>query len=127
MSRRFSGTVNADDQETETFAVKQDATIEQVTVRFYQGPRLDLEVFPFVEDEEGRRRSLIEVYGRDAIVGDNDIFPFAVSEPVRREDVVGVEVTNNDTEHAYAYTVDVTLEREGGVSRGVLSYIKGVF
>ncbi|WP_049915515.1 hypothetical protein [Haloferax mucosum] len=109
--------MSPDATERETFEVSKDATIEKVTTRFYRGPQLDLSIRPFVESEEGRERDIVDVIGRDGVVGDNDVFPFHVSEPVERGDVVGIEVTNADGTNTYDYNVDLELDRAGGVSR----------
>lgn len=135
-SFRFAGRCDPDSTETLTVEMQDDATVEDVGVRIYQGPRLDLQIFPFVEvDSTGAgvdRKALInfpdDPEAKDYIDGNDDDFGFDVSRAVERDEKIGVEVENTDTEHAYDYTVDVIVDYEGGSSRpfaGVVDTVSG--
>lgn len=117
VTRRFSTTVGPGADGELTADAERDATVERVDVRFYAGPRLDLKLVPFVRTERGDRVELIDVTGREAIVGDNDVFEFEVSEPLDSTDVLGVAFDNTDEENAYDFVVDLQIDREGGQNR----------
>lgn len=135
-TKRFSDSVSPGSTVTETHTLDADATVEEVVVRFYRGPELRLEVDPFtetVEDDDRReRQSLVDVFGRDVIVGDADHWSFDTDVPVERNDEIGVEVHNatgdlpDDQQFAYDYVVDITLDYEGGTSRFLPSFLSGV-
>ncbi|ELZ87491.1 hypothetical protein C453_04034 [Haloferax elongans ATCC BAA-1513] len=125
-SLRFAGNVGPDDVETETYTAQQDATVEEVAVRIYQGPRLDLRVVPFLErGEPGYRERvpLVELRGKDYVDGDNDYWIFPTSEAVREGEVLGVEVRNVDGSNTYDYAVDMVIDRAGGMARPVESFL----
>lgn len=130
---RFSGSVAAGDVEEHTMQMEQDATVEEVTVRFYRGPELALEIEPFAKvGEQGRRdrKSLVDLVGRNVIVGDAETLAFLTRQPVEREEVVGVEVRNTTDEgdgYAYDFAVDVTLDYGGGTGSGVVAALKEAF
>lgn len=134
---RFSSSVAPGITETETMVLAEDATVEQVDVRFYRGPELYLEVLPFVQEgldsERVEREPLVEVFGRTAVIGDSDHFVFQTDVPVRQEEILGVEVANttdqlaDDQQHSYDYIVDITVDYEGGTSRWLPSFLSGVF
>ncbi|MFC3476111.1 hypothetical protein [Halobacterium litoreum] len=132
-SVRFSGQVSPDDTETLTKTVQEPATVEEVSVRFYAGPRLDLEVVPFVdvgESSQSNRIPLIDFRGKQYVDGDDDYWIFPVSESIERDDTLGVEVRNVDSSNAYDFSVDVVVDRAGGTQRAASSLfdsIRGVF
>lgn len=119
---RFAETVPADDSVELTYTSEEAATVERVDVRIYRGAELDLEVVPFVVVDE-QRFPLVTFRGKEFIDGDGDFFEFTLSEPITAGDKVGVEVTNRDTEFAYDFSVDVSLDYEGGVERSLTSFI----
>ncbi|WP_410765789.1 hypothetical protein [Haloferax sp. DFSO60] len=132
-SLRFGGSVGPDDVETETYTLQNDATVEEVAVRIYQGPRLDLRVVPFIERGEPGYRDrvpLVELRGKDFIDGDNDYWIFPTSEAVHEGEVLGVEVRNVDESNTYDYAVDMAIDRAGGAARpfdSFLSHLRRVF
>lgn len=133
-SVRFAERIPPGESRTLTYAVQQDATVEQVDVRIYTGPRLDLHVEPFVgvggATEDGRtdRISLVEIVGKDYIDGDGDRYTFFPVEGVNgNNDTVGVIFDNVDPENGYDVAVDMTLDRDGNAERGLLSRLAGVF
>lgn len=124
ISRRFSQRVPADTRLELTTEVLEDATVERVDIRFYPGPRLTLELRPFVETKRGNRFDLIDLVGRDVIVGDNDVLGFDISEPVSEGAKIGVVANNTDPENEYDFNVDIQLDRTAGQSR-LLSEVFG--
>ncbi|WP_058826725.1 hypothetical protein [Haloferax sp. Q22] len=125
-SLRFAGNVGPDDVETETYALQKDATVEEVAVRIYQGPRLDLQIIPFVErGEPGYRERipLVELRGKEYVDGDDDYWIFPTSESVHEGELLGVEVRNIDGSNTYDYAVDMVVDRAGGVTRPVDSFL----
>lgn len=136
-SRRLSGDVAPGDTETWTWELDQDATVEEVAVRFYPGPQLDLHVIPFAEvngPSGTRRRRLVnfaeEDQAKEYIDGNDERLTYDVSQPVERTEVVGVEVENLDDQHKYDCAMDVTVDYEGGTNRWFASLadrIRGVF
>ncbi|RNJ25472.1 hypothetical protein [Halosegnis longus] len=135
-SYRLSTRVAANDTETLTVTAPDPATVEHLRVRFYQGPRLDVEVRPFVEVDGAagvERYDLVnyadEPEAKEYVDGDDDEWPFSVSKPIDENDVIGVEIQNTNPEHSYDVTVDVEVDFEGGLSRpfaGVVDRIRGV-
>lgn len=123
VSRRFSTRVDAQSTDELTHEVKKDATVESITVRFYPGAELDLQVRPFVEPDEGNRISPVSLIGREVIVGDDDVFEFHVTEPVEEEDIIGVEF-DNVGDYDLDGIVDMTLDREGGIER-IVGNVRG--
>lgn len=125
---RFSTSVAAGESKTLTKRMEADATVEEVEVRFYRGPELAVSVEPYrlKGDPHGsqERRSLVELVGRDVIVGDADVFQFEVGgEEVERTEKIGVEFVNNaetepedDVNLDYDVHVDITVDKEGGVT-----------
>ena len=122
--KRFDPDIPEGETVTETFELPYHATIENVSVRFYPGPQLTLEVLPFRETPDGDRLPLVDVIGeRDTLVGDDDSFTFDVSEPVRRGDTIGVMFENNG-DHDYRAPVDIEIDRHGGIRRTVTSVME---
>lgn len=128
-SVRFSGQVSPDSTETYTKTVQDPATVEEVSVRFYAGPRLDLQVTPFVDVGEGsqsNRIPLIDFRGKQYVDGDDDYWIFPVSESVERDDTLGVEVVNVDGTNSYDFSCDLVVDRAGGVRRAGLSILDSI-
>ena len=125
---RFQTDVGPGESATLTREVAADATIEQMTIRFYRGPALTLEVYPRVIDDQGdgQPEPLVDVSnGTDtegAIVGDGDRWEYPLSEPVADGDIIEVEIDNTaekdpDVDLTYHPIIEMDLDREGGLSR----------
>jgi hypothetical protein len=123
-TKRFSATVPPGETRVLTSTIQEPATVEQVNIRFYQGPELDLLVDPF-RQRQNDRMTLVETNGRESIVGDADRFVFHVSEQLHADDEIGVRVENTSTEYEYDFQTDMIIEYAGGVSRA-LSSLTGV-
>lgn len=140
---QFSETVAAGSSAELTTSLEHAATVEEVRVRFYRGPELALEVFPFARhgDDAGAHgsvetRALVETVGRDVIVGDGDEFRFETNESVEREETIGVEITNrsdettpeDETGYGYDAIVQMDVEYDGGTtSLASLAGLREVF
>lgn len=111
-SVRFSTSVAAGASGELSQEIESDTTVKQVDVRFYPGPRLDLEIVPFGQ-VSSNRFSLVDLVGRSSIVGDNDVFQFGVDERLQAGDKIGVEYTNTDNSNSYDFQVDMALEKQG--------------
>jgi len=122
---RFSDTVPPDSTRTYSRAIEEPATAEQLSVRFYQGPELELEIRP-LRQRESDALPLIDLVGRDVVVGDDDVFDFEVSEPLEEGDELVMEVTNNSTEYAYDFNADVAIDYLGGTERAVVAIAEGL-
>lgn len=112
------------------FEVLADATVEQFSVRIYQGAQLDLQLEVFIErkinESRTRRDDIVEMVGKEYIDGDDDVYEWDVSQPIEEEDKLVILATNNDGSNAYDYRANFDVDYEGGVSRG-LSRLLGVF
>lgn len=132
---RFSTAVSAGNAETLTKTMQEPGTVDRVDVRFYSGPDLTVEVEPYVQigdPGDRERESLVDLVGRQAVVGDGDEFTFHTSEGFEREDVIGVDIRNNSDQadedgdgYDYDVIVDVTVDHAGGSSRTGLSLFEG--
>ena len=133
---RFATTVNAGESKTLTRTIEKPATIEDLSVRFYQGPELDVHVTPEIvrDNGDGEPRPLVDLNGKDHIDGDGDLWQFDVSEAADRGDVIEVEIANvanadPELNLEYDVTVDMTLDRQWGVLRpieGAVDWVRGV-
>ncbi|WP_363467834.1 hypothetical protein [Halogeometricum borinquense] len=128
-SIRFSEAIPPGETETLRFEVTQDCTVEEITVRIYKGPQLDLHIVPFVErGEDGRRRrtDLLRTEGKEYIDGDDDRFTFAIEEGVEEDEIIGVEVENTDDTNIYDFACHVTIDRAGGTVSRLWSWVTDI-
>jgi len=131
-TKRFSDSIDPGTTWEETTSLNYDATIEQVDIRFYNGPEGSLKVLPF-RKRGNDKLPLVDLYGRPWITGNADYWRFSVSESIEEGDVIGVEVVNESDQAdpdgngwSYDATIDITLDQQNGASR-VLESIRGVF
>jgi hypothetical protein len=122
---RFSTTVPPGESRTLTKSIDRPATAERLMIRFYQGPELDLEVRP-TRERQNESLPLIDLIGRDVVVGDDDVFDFQISEPLEEGDEIAVEVTNNDDTYAFDVNVDVAIDYAGGTERALSSLMEAI-
>lgn len=117
----FKKTIPAGTTETLQSRVKADATIEQCQIRFYSGQVGTLEVFPFIEARGNMVRPLYTAVttGEKFLSGDDDLFVFDLSEPVKYDDYIKVTVKNTGS-YAYTLFVVMTLDYAKGVERAVM-------
>ncbi|MWG34158.1 hypothetical protein [Halomarina oriensis] len=123
-SVRFAETVEPGETVELTEEVSRDATVERVTVRIYLGAELDLRVRPFVTESQSRR-PLVVYQGKQYIDGDNDVYEFALSEPVAGGESIGVEVENRDGTNSYDFSMTATVDHDGGLNRAVSALFGG--
>lgn len=123
-SVRFAETVAPGETEELTEEVTRDATVERVTVRIYLGAELDLRVRPFVTESDSRR-PLIVYQGKEYIDGDDDVYEFALSEPVAGGESIGVEVENRSGQWPYDFSMSATVDYENGLGRAVSALFGG--
>lgn len=122
-SVRFSDRVDPGGDARLTYELDRDATVEQIDVRIYRGPRHDLQIKPFIEADENQYPPL-ELEGKDYIDGEDDALVFPVTESVEEEDVIGVEVSNLETNHGYDFSVDYLLDYEAGTLRSIAERLR---
>ena len=116
----FSDSVEPDSEQTLRYLVPTDATIEHISVRIYPGPELDLTIRPRLHRAaEGETIDLLRTIGKNHIDGDNDLWRWDVSIPVRANDEIRVVAANDDDTETYDYRVGMDLDQLGGVSRVV--------
>ncbi|MWG36951.1 hypothetical protein [Halomarina oriensis] len=126
-SLRFSETVPPGETSTLSVEMEDPATIDRVRVRLYPGTQLALQIRPVVRINDEDEILIPRLFGRNYITGDGDTWNLETSEPVEQGDVVAVEVTNTDSQYAYDYSVDMTLDRAGGSGRSLVGMLAGVF
>jgi hypothetical protein len=126
-SIRFSETIPPGESKTLSYELPDDARIEEVSVRMYRGAELDLEVFPFLEREEGRREPLVTFRGREVVVGDNDHFDFLISQPVRESDEIGIEAEHTGSDFQLDVQVTMVLDYRNGSGSTLSSFLGGLF
>lgn len=106
----------ATDQEV-SVKIPQSATVERLSVRIYTGAELDLELYPYIQREDGTRQPLLELVGKEYIDGDDDLYEWTLSRPIESGDEITISATNNDGSNAYDYRANLDLEYAGGLSR----------
>lgn len=107
--------------------VDTDATIERISIRIYQGPELDLELEPMVQERGGgsRKRPILEYSGKEYVDGDDDLYVWDVAEPVEEGEEIVVQATNRSGSNAYDYRANFDVDYHGGTGRGLLESIGG--
>jgi hypothetical protein len=101
--------------------IKTDGTIEQLSVKFYQGQQKALRVIPFVE-HKGHMIEQMLTYPSTTdnyLAGDNDYFKYDIVIPVEYDDFVKVQAVNTDLTNEMTLVVDVTIDYFGGKQRVV--------
>jgi len=121
---RFSDSVSPDTTETYSRKIETHATLENLSVRFYPGQELNLEIQPY--RKRGMETTpLVEYQDRDALVGDDDRYTFDITEDLEPDDEVVIKATNRDETYAYDFNLDVEIDRFGGSSR-IANFLGGV-
>jgi hypothetical protein len=100
-----------------------DGTIENLSLRIYLGPALDLRVDPYLMRFNGRRQNLIEYVtgGKQFLDGDDDRYSFNVSIPIRRNELIVCDYWNLDLVNPYDFRLTVEIDYAGGVWRWPVS------
>lgn len=134
---RFSTDVSPGESKTLTRTIDEPATIEEIVVRFYQGPELAVRVYPrrIPDNGNGTPQDLVDYHGKEWIDGDGDKWRFPLSQPVEKNDVIEVEIENTansdpDVDLTYDVAVHMPLDRHNGAVRAVESLfdrVSGVF
>lgn len=126
---RFATAIGPGESERLEHEVEEPATIEDMTIRFYQGPELAVRARPR-RIRHNSPKPLIEYLGKSYVDGDGDKWEFDVSEPVKKGDVIEVEIDNvadpdPELNLTYDVTIDMHLDREGGESRILPAAVRG--
>lgn len=111
--------------------VDEDATVEGVTARIYQGAentlRLNVKHIP----ASGSPVSLVETVdddgdGKDYIDGDDDAWSWRPAVPVEQGDKLVVDYENTDASNAHNFRVNMNMDYMGGTDRlvsGIKSFL----
>lgn len=126
---RFGTTIGPGEIDHISHEVEEPATIEDMTIRFYQGPELAVRVRPR-RIRTNSPKDLVTYRGKQFIDGDGDKWEYDVSEPVEQGDEIEVEIENvadpdPEVDLTYDVTVEMHLDREGGASRFLPSAVRG--
>ena len=117
LAYEFAEEVPALDSVTLQQRAYNDGTIEAVRVRIYQGPALDLRIDPYILRHNNRRQNIIEYVGKQFVDGDDDHFTYAISIPIRRNELLVVQVVNLNDTFDYDFRVKIEVDHAGGVWR----------
>lgn len=108
---------------TITERIKADGTLENISVRFYQGQQLDLHVFPYIhrKGEKAGVESML-TFPEDCdqfLSGDDDYNNFPVIIPVYNDDEIKVRVENKDATNIYTLHIEFAIDYYAGAARVV--------
>jgi hypothetical protein len=120
----FAKEVAAGSEETLSYEVPNDGTIESIKVRIYPGPQNDLHVTPYVNREGGADSNLVELKGKDHFDGDDDTWSFGLSKDIETGDLIKVQAVNNDANNPYNFRANVEVDYRGG-STSTLAWLFG--
>jgi hypothetical protein len=99
--------------------IKGDGTIEEMTVRFYQGQQKALRVYPYIDRGEKRPESILTFPddGDQHLCGDDDNFKFPVVVSVENDEFIVIQYENTDSTNTMSLVVDVVIDYYGGKRR----------
>jgi hypothetical protein len=115
----FSTTVPAGETEEETFELTNDATIEDLRVRFYPGQELSLQIQVYLlKKDQDKKIDLVEYPGdKKHLSGNDDYFEFDLSKKAKKGDKIVIKSENTDSQYAYDYKANMSVEEAGGLKR----------
>lgn len=98
--------------------VKDNGTIEKVSLRFYSGQEMQLRILPFIKHTGNKVEYLTtSPIGDGFLYGDDDSFILDVVVPVFYDDEIIVKVENLSTTFNYDMVVDFTIDYYRGTDR----------
>lgn len=117
----FARQVPANEDDRVAYEIREDATVEDVQARIYQGAentlRLNIQHIP----TSGSPVSIVEPAddgdGKGWIDGDDDDYRWSVSVPVERGDELVVDYENRDANNAHNFRVNMDIDYMGGTER----------
>lgn len=115
----FSKTIAAGATETLNARIKQDGTLEEIRVRFYEGADRKLSIRPMI-DTRGNLQEILSyaTSGDSQIKGNDDYFTLPVNMSVKLDDVAKVIVTSASAIDL-DFVVDMVVDYKAGLERAV--------
>ena len=115
----FSKTITAGATETLNARIKNDGTLEELRVRFYEGANRELSIRPVI-DTRGNLQEILSyaTSGDSTLKGNDDYFAIPVNMPVRLDDVAKVVVTSASAIDL-DFVVDMVVDYKAGLERAV--------
>ena len=92
----FSKTITAGTSETLNARIKNNGTLEEIRVRFYEGANRELSIRPVI-DTRGNLQEIISyaTSGDSQIKGNDDYFAIPVNMPVKLDDHIKIIATSS--------------------------------
>lgn len=108
-----------------TSKVKDDGTIEKLTVKFYIGQEKGLRVIPTVIHNNNQPEALITypTGTEQYLSGDDDYFDFPIVVPVALNDVIKLKAINTDSTYDYHLTAAITIDYYAGQNRVIAGVV----
>lgn len=120
----LSAAVAPGGEETIRYEAEENSTVEEVSVRLYDGAEFTLRLYPRIERKDGTNDyDLVELAGKEYIDGDDELFHWSVSEPLREGDEIVVEAINHDGNNERNFRMNCDIDSLGGTSRGLARII----
>ncbi|MBK5251102.1 MAG: hypothetical protein JJE29_00430 [Peptostreptococcaceae bacterium] len=115
----FSKTIAAGATDTLNARIKNNGTLEEIRVRFYEGANKELAIRPVIDT----RGNLQEIFsyatsGDSSIKGNDDYFVLPVNMPVKLDDVAKVMVVSSSLIDL-DFVVDFVIDYKAGLERAV--------
>lgn len=117
--------VPATEDDRLSWTVPRDGTLEHLAVRIYEGAENTLRLNIYHEHTNGGQELLIQPEGKGYIDGDDDLWPWDLSVPVRQDDKIVVDYENTDGTNAHNFRVTLDVDYYNGLDRAA-SLLKGV-
>jgi len=124
----FAETVPPGGQSELSYSADGPATIERLKIRFYPGQQLSHEIQVVIREKgSGRERNVIQTPGTDIFTGDDDVYEFDLSKPLKDDEKLVVKSNNTDTDWSYDTRVNGEIDYRGGRVHAVVDLFSGVF
>lgn len=115
----FSKSVGPGESGTMSERIKADATVEEVTAKFYFGQERALQANPYIH-KTGNRIEQLVTYPEGSekfLAGDDDYFIYNTALEVNNDDYVKVDYENKSVDQTYNLVMTVTIDYLGGKDR----------
>lgn len=107
--------IKANTEEIITERIKSNGYITNISIKFYVGQELALQVSPYVLHKGDRREDLF-TYPRGTdnyLSGDDDYFKYNINLEVEYDDEIKIHVKNTSEYYNYDVVVDLGIEYKG--------------
>lgn len=106
--------------------VREDSTVESVSVRIYSGAGLALRLRILrVDDQTGTESEIVRTEGKPFIDGDDERYSWDVSEPVSKDDKIRVEATNLADDQEFNFRANFDVDERAG-TKSVIGEVLGL-